>query len=82
MRDTIQKIQEKVLNGGGLSFDEALSLAKITAYEDLFRLFTLADEVREKFRSDIVDLCALTNAKSGSCPENCAFCAQSSHNNT
>ncbi|MDD5355510.1 MAG: biotin synthase BioB, partial [Candidatus Omnitrophica bacterium] len=75
---TIQKIQDKALKGQKLTFEEALSLTGITDYEDLFKLFTAADEVREKFRSDRVDLCALTNAKSGSCPENCSFCAQSS----
>ncbi|MDD5292121.1 MAG: biotin synthase BioB [Candidatus Omnitrophica bacterium] len=79
---TIQKIQDKALKGQKLTFEEALSLTGITDYEDLFKLFTAADEVREKFRSDRVDLCALTNAKSGSCPENCSFCAQSSHSST
>ncbi|MDD5006280.1 MAG: biotin synthase BioB [Candidatus Omnitrophica bacterium] len=82
MQKIIEKIEEKVLQEKDLSFDESLALAGITEYEDLFRLFMAANSVKEKFRSDSVDLCALTNAKSGSCPENCAFCAQSAHSKT
>ena len=82
IQDHVQKIQEKVLEGRDISFEEALSLAKITKYEDLLKLFTAANKVKEKFRNDKVDLCALTNAKSGSCSEDCAFCAQSAHNKT
>ena len=33
---------------------------------------------REKAGSDI-ELCGIVNAKSGSCPEDCKFCAQSAH---
>jgi len=81
-QDIIREAQDRALNGHGLSFEEALAIAGITGYEDLFRLFEAANKVRDKFRKDKVDLCALTNAKSGSCPENCAFCAQSSHSKT
>jgi biotin synthase len=44
-------------------------------------LFACADLVRRAFFKNVVDPCALMNIKSGGCGEDCAFCAQSSHNN-
>lgn len=43
-----------------------------------FRLFSAAGEIRERFRDNRVDLCSIVNAKSGACPEDCSYCAQSS----
>jgi biotin synthase len=48
--------------------------------ERLAVLFACSDQVRRHFFSDRVDPCSLLNIKSGNCSENCAFCAQSSHN--
>lgn len=45
-------------------------------------LFDLANKQRQKFRGNTIDLCSIVNAKSGACPEDCAFCAQSAHSNT
>jgi biotin synthase len=45
-------------------------------------LFSLANRVREKFNGNTIELCSIINAKSGSCPEDCSFCAQSIHNKT
>ncbi len=45
-------------------------------------LFALANRVREKFNGNKIDLCSIINAKSGACPEDCSFCAQSAHNKT
>ncbi len=42
-------------------------------------VFKLADKIRKKYRKDIVSLCAIVNAKSGLCAENCIFCSQSLH---
>lgn len=49
---------------------------------DLKELCEGADKIREKFIGDKVDLCSIINGRSGRCPENCKFCAQSSHNHT
>lgn len=49
---------------------------------DLKELCTGADMIREHFTGDKVDLCAIINGRSGKCPEDCKYCAQSAHNHT
>jgi biotin synthase len=52
------------------------------APEHLYHVVAAANDVRRHFKGDRVDLCAVVNAKSGMCPEDCAFCAQSAHHET
>lgn len=47
--------------------------------EQLPEMFSLARELARLAFGRTVSLCAIVNAKSGSCPEDCAFCAQSAH---
>ena len=49
---------------------------------EIYDLFALANRVKNKYRGNKVDLCSIINAKSGACPEDCSFCAQSVHNNS
>src|SRR3989338_7523088 len=77
----IKELSSKVLKGAGLSFAEAnefLSLNK----EQLPGLLSASDKIRQHFRGNKVSLCSITSAKTGACPEDCAFCSQSSHHNT
>lgn len=73
----IDILADKVLNGGLLTNEEAFQVAGVQR-KNLFNLFSFANKIREKFRTDSVDLCAIVNAKSGACPEDCSYCAQSS----
>lgn len=41
-----------------------------------------AGQVKKEFSSSKLDLCTIMNARSGMCPEDCKFCAQSSHHST
>lgn len=49
---------------------------------DLEELCEGADRIREYFIGDKVDLCSIINGRSGRCPEDCKYCAQSAHNHT
>jgi len=81
MYEKIIAYAEKVLNGGEISYDEAVELIH-TPDEDTMILLAMADKIRQKFNDGNVDLCAIVNARSGKCPENCKFCAQSAHHDT
>lgn len=50
--------------------------------ERLPELMAAARAVREEFFGRRMELCAIVNARSGRCPENCSFCAQSAHHDT
>jgi len=80
-RTYIQNSAERVLSGGVLSADDALRLVAVDG-PDLYLLFAEASRIREHFKGNSASLCSIINAKSGRCPENCAFCAQSSAHTT
>lgn len=56
--------------------ESALYLAGLSNSQ-VFELFALVNRIRTDFRGNKVDLCSIVNAKSGACPEDCIFCAQS-----
>ncbi|HIU64168.1 MAG TPA: biotin synthase BioB [Candidatus Avacidaminococcus intestinavium] len=74
----IIKYAEKVLAGGEITKEEALALINVSDADTLL-LLAMADKIRQKYSGEVVDLCAIVNARSGKCPEDCKFCAQSSH---
>ncbi|WP_022856186.1 biotin synthase BioB [Thermodesulfobacterium thermophilum] len=51
---------------------------KILERLDFYKLLFIANSVRNKYKGNKIELCAIVNAKSGKCSEDCAFCAQSS----
>ena len=75
----IKHLEDRVINGEHLSREEALYIAEVSGTE-LFELFAAASKIRTRFRGNTVGLCSIVNAKSGACPEDCSFCAQSSKN--
>ncbi len=78
MRDFIEKVGRKVLEKEEIDREEALRLSRAEG-GDIFSLLEGANRIREKFLGNEVDLCAVVNAKSGHCPEDCIFCSQSTH---
>ena len=61
--------------------EEALELFKVKGSK-LNELFSVANEIREKYCGNTIHTCTISNAKSGECEEDCKFCAQSAHYNT
>ncbi len=74
-------LAQEVINGYLVKEDEIKTLAETPASEMLY-LILGAWKIRHHFFGNYVHLCTIINAKSGKCPEDCAFCAQSSHHQT
>lgn len=77
----ILEYANKVLNGEEITVEEANQLIN-SSNDDTMLLLAMADKIRQKFNNDEVDACAIINARSGSCSENCKFCSQSAHYKT
>ncbi len=75
----ITELKSKVLEGGQLTFEEAVALTQVSDKEALYKA---ADEIRVHFCGNKMDLCSITNAKSGKCSEDCKWCSQSAHHKT
>ena len=75
------ELAKKIINGEQVPFKTALALIN-TSDADTFLLLAAANEIKNHFKGNKVKLCAIVNAKSGKCSENCSFCAQSSHHKT
>ncbi len=69
-------VETTVLGGGSLEFAEAVKLTGLPASRT-GELMRIADGVRRRFASHSADLCSIVNARSGTCAEDCSFCAQS-----
>jgi biotin synthase len=81
MDGMIAELTERVLRGGAPTPEEAWKILTAEG-ADLTRVFAGAHRIRERAFGNRIELCAIINAKSGRCPENCAFCAQSAHAQT
>ncbi|MCK4621222.1 MAG: biotin synthase BioB [Desulfuromonadales bacterium] len=78
MNEKIKPLVAKSIRGDEITIDESRRIlhakgAELTAY------MAGAHGIKEHYFADRVDLCSIINAKSGHCPENCSFCAQSLH---
>jgi biotin synthase len=80
MLDFIEQCVEEALNEGGIIPTTSRNLSKIE--DSLLLLFHGACRIRDQFTGKRIKLCAIVNAKSGRCPEDCTFCAQSVHHKT
>ncbi len=76
MDKRVAELGQKALEGDALTRGEGLYLAEGAPFRDLLYW---AGEVRSRRLGDEIALCAIANARSGACTEDCAFCAQSAH---
>jgi biotin synthase len=81
MDSEFKQIQEKSIAMRGIDLDNALKLYDIGRKKP-FMLMGYASDIRDHFKGNGVSFCCIVNAKSGLCPENCKFCAQSAHHHT
>lgn len=77
----INSLRDRVISEHAITKTEAVQISALPETE-IFDLFAAATRIRQAFRGDSVDLCAIVNAKSGACPEDCSYCAQSSKSKT
>ena len=59
-----------------LSREEAIEILN-TPDENLDELIARAEKLRRKYKGNHVSIHILTNARSGNCSQDCAYCAQS-----
>lgn len=76
----IEEAAEKAIRGIPLSREEGIALS--SEHVDLLSLIGAANRVRERFFGRKVSFCSIINAKSGRCPSDCVFCAQSARYRT
>ena len=72
-------LAQEIINGRRITREDDLSFF-LTC--DLDALCKGADQIRAHFVGDKVDLCSIVNGRSGRCPEDCKYCAQSAHHHT
>ena len=77
----IDSLRDRVISGHAITKIEAVQISALPKTE-MSGLFAAANKIRQAFRGDSVGLCAIINAKSGACPEDCSYCAQSSKSRT
>ena len=73
------ELAEEIINGRRIKRQDDLTFFLDC---DLDELCEGADRIRKHFVGDKVDLCSIINGRSGKCPEDCKYCAQSVHNHT
>ena len=72
-------LAQEIISGRRITRDDDLS---VFLNCDLKELCEGADLIRAHFVGDRVDLCSIINGRSGKCPEDCKYCAQSAHHHT
>lgn len=75
----VQQLADEITAGRRLGRNDDLSILLTAEIEEIC---AGADAIRKALCGNKADLCTIINGRSGSCSENCKFCAQSCHYNT
>lgn len=79
MTTSIPELAEKIINGFRFKRGDDLEFFKTCDLEELEKG---AGAIQKRFRRNHIDLCSIINGRSGRCPEDCKYCAQSAHHHT
>ena len=77
----IDSITARILDGGDMTIEEAHWMIRLDD-DYLSWLMAGADRIRKTYRGNEIEVCAISNVRSGNCSENCSFCSQSGHHQT
>lgn len=77
----ITTLKDKILAGGEITASEAFELCQ-AAQSNHQLLWSSARQITRELCPRLFDSCSIINARSGKCPENCKWCAQSAHYKT
>lgn len=78
---TWKRLAEKVINGYEINQGEAMSILQ-SADDEVLSLTDAAFQIRKHYYGNKVKLNMILSTKTGLCPENCGYCAQSIYANT
>ena len=79
LKEFLEALSDRIVAGEFIDRETALTLTQIKGEDNILLLCDAADRVRRACCGTTVDLCSITNIKSGNCSENCSFCSQSAH---
>lgn len=80
-KQDLNALKEYTSNGESVSDKIALEILNSQS-EDMPDIFSCTNSLRIKHFGKKIHLCSILNAKSGSCEQDCTFCAQSAHHKT
>ena len=75
----IRVLAQQIIEGRRLQRGDDFSIFRSCSLKELCEG---ADRIRSYFVGEKVDLCSIINGRSGKCPEDCKYCAQSAFNRT
>jgi biotin synthase len=80
IREPSELAQRVIDAAAPMARDEALSLCDSGI--DLYELMHHANRIRQRYKGDTIKGCSIISARTGACPEDCAFCSQSARHKT
>ncbi len=72
----LQELVKRIEDGGESTPSEVLQVLHTMPRDELWEM---SHRITERFKPRVFDFCAIVNARSGRCTENCKWCAQSGH---